>query len=389
MDPRLEILRRLIEDPSSNPNAAALAIVILVLGFLLIAVSVLAWAMPHRKKPSGADEELPAPEPGRLARLFPPGFAVALIALAAIVAAYASTSASTFCGSVCHDMLRPSDTWKASSHADVPCVSCHEGSPAYAPAALVTRTRCLFEQVTHDSALGASVVPSERCLGCHAQIRRGILIGSSGVAMRHSDVIAAGAACDDCHGGQGHEQPGVVVAMSKCLPCHDGKTAQARCATCHRTSADQLIRPVDSSFGKVALQAPPACGGCHDQKPCDRCHGVRMPHPADYADPRLHAKAAAFSGKDTTCYRCHIFADCSPCHKSFDAHVKDWLHVHRTYPRDTQWCAGCHRTKDMCSLCHGPEVGKRSATTTRPPSAAPATAPVQPSLPTSPATAAL
>jgi hypothetical protein len=195
-------------------------------------------------------------------------------------------------------------------------------------------------------------VPSSRCLGCHSGILTSVVVSKSGLAMAHEQVIAKGSTCDDCHGSQGHEKKGVGPTMASCLRCHDGKTASAACTTCHRKPAQSITGVGDTGYGKVRLPNKPTCEGCHSQDTCDTCHGIRMPHPDNFADPKLHARLAAFGGKNKVCYRCHTFSDCDPCHLPFNAHVLDWQHVHAKSPRDGLWCRGCHKTKDMCALCH-------------------------------------
>jgi hypothetical protein len=350
----LSALRSLVEHPANNPTAAAVGIGIVVVALLLAAASLLAWGMPRR----GSAETDPfagrARRTGTSARISRIGRLVAsILTLAAVAVAYAVTSQSSACGTSCHAMVPDTDTWRLSSHAAVPCVRCHEGLPILsAPTAVASRTRSLIAELSEQGTGGESSIPASRCLSCHGSIADRVVVAENGVAMSHRQVIASGASCDDCHGAQGHEPPGRVPPMSACLRCHDGTRASAACAACHRRSTGRLLVPTDSRFGKVELAETPTCGGCHSEATCDACHGLRMPHPADYKDPQRHARPAAFGRKVKLCYRCHTFADCNECHLSFNAHVQDWQKRHGEYPRDTEWCGGCHRTAYMCGLCH-------------------------------------
>jgi hypothetical protein len=357
MSERLSMLQALLDNPASNPTAIIMGIVIVVLALLLLVVVLLLWALPRADAP--LRDSAPAARPSAKRRV--PSTRRRLIGtaltwvmlLGALAAAYTVTSESTYCGTVCHAMSPLSDSWRASSHAAVPCVRCHEGRTVLSlPSAVVSRTRSLVSQATRSATGGRSSVPPSRCLDCHADIQRRITVSKRGIAMAHKQVIEAGSSCDDCHGVQGHDKAGTRPAMSACLRCHDDSTVSAACTTCHRSSTARLLEPSDTIFGKVELPAKPTCEGCHPQTSCDKCHGLRMPHPSGYADPKLHARPAAFTGKDRLCYRCHVFGDCNECHMAFEAHVRDWQNVHKTYPRNTSWCRPCHNTPDMCGICH-------------------------------------
>jgi hypothetical protein len=105
------------------------------------------------------------------------------------------------------------------------------------------------------------------------------------------------------------------------------------------------------------------CGGCHDQeRECDPCHGIRMPHSLDFRGGG-HARAAAFE-KKLMCWKCHDPQFCSNtgCHNSAfnpdngsTSHGRDWKQQHRI----AAWDAGCvchgavnQRKVPMCTLCH-------------------------------------
>ncbi|MDO8915860.1 MAG: hypothetical protein Q7W16_07250 [Coriobacteriia bacterium] len=352
MTERLTVLLAMIQDPAKNPTAAAVGIGIILVAFLLVGAALLAWALPRRETTSddrraGADDS-PGADP-RMPRLW--AILATVIALAALWSGWAVTSDSAFCGRACHAMASPYTTWRASSHSATPCVRCHEGrSVLSVPAALSTRAYSLVAQITSRSPEGRSAIPAARCLECHSEITTKVLVSDRGVMMSHRQAIAGGATCDDCHGSQGHETTQRAPSMADCLRCHDGTKASAACLTCHRKPLGGLTD--NDRFGKGRSPMAVTCGGCHSQAKCDACHGLRMPHPADYADPRRHARPAAFAGKGRLCYRCHAPSDCNDCHKPFTAHVRGWERTHRKYPRDTTWCRGCHDTKDMCGLCH-------------------------------------
>ena len=354
MNARLQMLRALAQNPAGNPVATAFAVAILVCALLLVIVALLAWALPARTPHHRRKRRRRVSEDGTTRPRHPYGGLVltVVVAAAAVALGYGTTAQTSFCASVCHATSKAAESWRASPHSGVPCIRCHEGIPVLsAVPALFSRAYSAYAEVTRREGGHASAVPSSRCLDCHSAVAGNLTVNSAGLAMRHSDVIAAGAACEDCHGMQGHG-PSQAPLMASCLRCHDGRVAATECDTCHRRGADALIRARDTRFGKVKLPDKPTCDGCHSEAPCDKCHGLRMPHPVGYQDPRMHAAPAAFDRKQKLCYRCHTFGDCSACHLPFNAHVPNWKEVHKKYPRDTAWCVSCHETPDMCGTCH-------------------------------------
>ncbi len=353
------MLSELARNPGSNPTATAIGVAFIAILLLLVIVSLLAWVLPGSSGPRSKQpvkrKAAPAPvAPPSKARVLAERLAATVLVVAAVGVFYGVTSTSSFCGTTCHGMAARNESWTKSSHTAVACVRCHEGVPVVsAVSALFTRSHSVYAQVTGQVAPGGSSVPASRCLGCHAAIEHGVVVSKTGLAMSHEQVIAQGSTCDDCHGQQGHTTKNTRPTMASCLRCHDGTKASAACVTCHRTVAQSIAGVItDTRFGKVRLANKPTCEGCHAQTSCDNCHGIRMPHPDNFADPKLHARPAAFSGKDKVCYRCHTFQDCEKCHQPFGSHVPDWEHAHQTYPRNTSWCAGCHKTPYFCSVCH-------------------------------------
>ncbi len=357
MDPRIEGLRLLLEDPTSNLTAAALGLAMIVLFVIIVVLAVLAWALPSsgptvsvRTKQRTVRR---SPRKGPRGSWMVVGVGAATIALS-VAAAYVATSSSEFCSATCHAMVPIGETWENSVHKEVPCIRCHEGRYGFsAPQAIVSRARSGVLEATDGSAEGA-IVTSRLCLQCHASILKGTVQGPRGLLMSHREVIDRGSQCSDCHGDQGHTNEIVTVGMAACLRCHDGINASAECVTCHPKGADAAIEFTEQTFGSpVALKEKPDCGGCHSQTKCDACHGLRMPHPDHFKEPQTHAKLAAFTRMHTLCYRCHVEADCTGCHQPFGAHGKNWFAEHAKVPRDeSQWCNNCHRTPDFCSLCH-------------------------------------
>jgi hypothetical protein len=384
----LNALQQLLRDPASNLTAAVVGVSIIVLlvliGLLAVVGAVLFQQISVEEEEAEAAGETVLPYE-RTREQGPPSvwsrtadaltsrraitIIITLLVLGVLVSVYAGTSSNDYCGNTCHSMVSASDSWKRASHKSVACVRCHEGMPGLSAASgTLLRTRDVVSEVMGRVPSSSSVVSPGTCLQCHASVRAGTIESVRGVRVRHSDFLAAGASCVTCHTLSGHkgktyEAPSV---MSECLRCHDGKHAPSACAECHVGDIGRL--PLVERT-RVPIRLPqPTCGGCHSQQTCDACHGMRMPHPENWADPKQHAMPGSFSGR-VICYRCHTFIDCEApgCHtiqfdgpKGYGPHGPNWNKRHQTVlVKDAGHCSACHtRTTNICLLCHPKLAGK-------------------------------
>lgn len=144
--------------------------------------------------------------------------------------------------------------------------------------------------------------------------------------------------------------------MSRCTPCHDGRTAPERCETCH------VSGPLDESKTpkRATAISTAGCTGCHEAKTAQRCiacHGLELPHPPtfmrshaalSYANPALCAKCHETASAETGC-RCH----------SIDINIhgtyEEWFPVHGSRARSSGpgGCM-CHNDNEfiVCAACH-------------------------------------
>ncbi len=256
-------------------------------------------------------------------------------------------------------------------HATEFCNTCHRGSKptshtgawprAHGAAAARSRTECL-------RCHGA-----EFCNVCHRipmphpkDIRTSHPALASGPNGRYCGLCHTTDQCAQCHAHnppashrtpQWPKQHGATQgADGRCALCHGartcevchglpmphpddwlmgphGKTAEKTpqlCAKCHKPKACQSCHestPPDSHTKKdfkqkhgADLKAEPFCALCHgrDAKKgwtaCETCHhGVKMPHPDDYA---MHHKGPASFDKNGPCLACHKIDDCKVCHSN-------------------------------------------------------------------------
>ena len=402
----IEALKGVVTNPTGNTTLSSIVLVAVVLALLLLVLFVFMLVTPSRKKvvkvrryvgtPPGAEatgvatgepsdatvanataatlereQALQRKPPSRAFLALTGPIAVTVLVLLAVMGTYVATSTDVYCAKTCHNSSDMVD--KAESIGHAACVSCHEEQGFFGLFANVSsRTRMLVTYGLGGGLATTSVaVDSYACLDCHDSVAEKTIASEAGVRMSHEEVIAAGQPCSACHRDSGHIRDAFTGSMSTCLPCHDAKTASARCATCHTKDIGSVSFASNESredlgSGKILFPVVRAanrrCGECHDQeKECDYCHGVRMPHSDDFIEG-AHARSAAWTGK-LVCWQCHDPQWCSSgCHGGFSpdgitsGHAgTNWMEEHK----GADWSGGCvchsqrgKRKGSMCYLCH-------------------------------------
>ncbi|MBA4370753.1 MAG: hypothetical protein C0418_04160, partial [Coriobacteriaceae bacterium] len=337
-------LTQVLQEPTSNLAVSALMLAIVILLVLIVIVALLLYLMgPKREKapePRAETETTPQPR----IRLSPKGAAsmrvglgwlTALLVIGAVVAAAIVTGSRTFCADSCHHGAKVARSDTQGAHAGLSCSACHEhGGPASLGNA-VARTGHLLRVYGVGDFRYPSPTPSDSCLRCHRRDTAETTVSArAGVRMSHTAPLAAGMTCAECHRGIGHDETAARTPMSKCIPCHGGATASAECDTCHtgdpgHTAPTGIANGAAGTAGagrlffKVKLPPVEECGGCHSQKPCDDCHGIRMPHTRAFRAGG-HARQAAFDRKEL-CWGCHVEdKDCGRCHGRWLSHGPDF-----------------------------------------------------------------
>lgn len=376
----IQAIQEVIAAPMANLGAAMLLLAALAL-LLLIVVTVLALlVLPSPKAPRAervGAVEAQASRGSRKGsgRVF--AIIVAVLVLAALIGGYVGTSTDGYCLS-CHaerELTQELQGYSATTqtaaaaplHAAVRCVACHEDAlPLGLTGTVAARLRWAAKGFAGADAEGAEAsVPARRCLRCHRTIMsRTTESTSTGVVMSHEEPVQAGVPCTDCHKNAGHSPGAQGVSMNTCLMCHDGTAAPAMCSTCHTKDTAFAVRQ-RRTFSFVHLPPVSDCGGCHDQKVCDACHGLRMPHPRSFIDGG-HARYAGFEKKNL-CWRCHQYTECGKCHLVKRPGEGAWGHGTGTWwryehgrvtPKGAQAGCGCHsrspyaRAGNYCEACH-------------------------------------
>jgi hypothetical protein len=260
-------------------------------------------------------------------------------------------------------------------HSDVMCVSCHESSNN-----LVTLTVAVPVRAAHyvGGFIGkrggqeyGTPVRNAACSGCHESALVGTFENEArGIRISHAEPLESKALCSDCHAP--HEGTGVTdgytVGMETCLRCHDAQTASAKCDYCHTKDVGFAVA-ARSAVKPTTHVDIVSCGGCHSQKRCDSCHGIRMPHSAAFKNWG-HARVAVediWYNDGRMCKRCHTDnrRPCARCHGSaFPAHPSKYMPKgHQTADPNSNGCDGCHNYnrwiagRNFCGICHEKYLG--------------------------------
>ena len=378
----------ILRNPSANPLQAAILLTITVVVVLIILLSIiLLFVRPAREEEyyeegaaaepyygeAGEEAAGEAPQLPALGPLMTWSLVVLLFA-AVWVAAGISTSSSDVCAS-CHTSTVHTKSNAEDPHAAVRCVDCHESG---GPVARVTVN--VFTRIQHivlaraDSPAALSYgtpVASDACVRCH----RSQIVGTQtnralGVRVSHSQPLAAGASCVDCHALQSGVVTASTIGMSPCLRCHDGKHAKSECSECHIGDPSRAIQPTVAVNSLATAQVPnPVCTGCHtDMTKCNACHGLSMPHSPQfmaYGHALVASQELWNTGNLNVCTKCHYpghnYCIQPGCHTAlFPAHGLVWKTMHGM----TSWsgsnvrCA-CHNWNpyqhngmNFCQICH-------------------------------------
>jgi hypothetical protein len=196
-------------------------------------------------------------------------------------------------------------------------------SPAPARSASTSTTLGPSGKTTQSLALSPSSGTFATCPYCHARLDRPDRFAARiNPSFTHEKHLAAyQATCESCHRLPTHtREEARRPTMQSCYVCHGKNPAsrtRAYCALCHPASFP--LRPpthTPAFYGKghaeaVAVEGAAQCFMCHegDQTSfCRACHGVDIPHPADWtrtATGRTGAHVADAHKQGAVCTKCH------------------------------------------------------------------------------------
>lgn len=260
---------------------------------------------------------------------------------------------------------------------------------------------------------------SEQCTQCHSENRP--ITPSQGIIIDHEIHDENHVACTICHNRIAHDDRDIefvnvdpktgelnhphadFMTMTACFRCHtqdEPEGPPGACEACH--PADFELRPANhfeagfyelggdsylhaelawealgettataevvvedaSVEGEHDTEIPSVdeifyCGTCHSESFCTDCHGVVMPHPADFAEG--HGDLGRT--QPAVCANCHATGAaaasgaglefCNSCHHPESDPTKAWIPQHFDIVRTSgaEACFECHNPT-YCAECH-------------------------------------
>lgn len=268
------------------------------------------------------------------------------VGIAAAFVGIQTSSQPAFCGT-CHIMKPYYESWKTSTHNDVPCVECH--IPPGIASELQKKYEALSMVVKYFTGTYGTnpwaEISDEACLrpGCHEQrllvgreVFQNVLFDHRPhlLEMRREKKLR----CTSCH-SQIVQGQHIAVTESTCFLCHFKDTklneGTARCTLCHEVP-EKLITIAGLSFDHADVKRlGMECTSCHSavvkgdgdvpQERCYICHN----------DPTRLARL----GDVELLHRTHVTehkVDCLNCHLEIQHKVPKELEVIATS------CETCH-----------------------------------------------
>jgi hypothetical protein len=229
-------------------------------------------------------------------------------------------------------------------------------------------------KVSRAESPGASVVVSSPaaneflyCTDCHGDFDKVFTEGLvKDLKFTHAMHFSKVADCSVCHPPETHVPDRInKPTMSRCFTCH-GTTKTAivlsTCTTCHPPDIPQKPTShltstwLPGGHTKEATKDQFLCLTCHQQKFCQSCHVLAMPHPAGWAE-LPHAQT--FFADPGVCTQCHVrtpqtYDYCDRCHHPQGPKDVAWRAYHPTAVTTSgaDTCFQCHADQ-TCRTCHG------------------------------------
>lgn len=312
---RLSKLPFYLSHPQDNPQIATIALgIVVALGLIAVALLLLLYLQFSKrkqvsKKRSTKRPQRPSTAPqGKLLRIIKWSLVAAVLGVAFSTGPYSVTQ-PRFC-LACHTSKTAYDSWNDSAHRKVGCLACHKSPGSLGTIELAAQgTGNVISSILRTKGTnGGALVRTAACLRCHSDAVKGTMI-ANGIRVSHTEFLNSIPACTSCHKRSGHNRPdtsgsgsdsaGHTTSVSKlasgsvmnrCISCHDGKLAFARCSGCHAKDIGQQSRIDPADMPKISLKRPDLCFGCHQK---------------EINDLRAKAAKSAFPLVERVCTQCH------------------------------------------------------------------------------------
>lgn len=303
-----------------------------------------------------------------------------------------ASSSSSFCSS-CHEMKPEYYTWKASSHSEVDCVSCHiqPGAKNIAKDKAEGITK-VFEKETNSYTAPIQMpkeIPNSACEQCHDMSKRQVT-SSGDLIIPHDKHLAKDIKCTQCHSGVAHgkiSERNVTFKsdydkwdtslgksmmsdvtftrpkMETCMECHEAREVSTECKTCHSNGmlpkSHKNTNFITGNHGNLAKKDIKSCNKCHSYMSETEIEGlVEVPASQQFLSngnlKTKHVSAQEYAMENTYCQECHT--------KKPASHVKGYTNLHGAIAKvNKEKCLACHdyqntgfnKTKNVtCNSCH-------------------------------------
>lgn len=215
------------------------------------------------------------------------------------------------------------------------CAFCHPDLDAITPG------RLIFAHAAH-------IRRNYRCEACHKSFAH------NQKGTQKPDMLS----CYRCHGNY-HNGQGKIAEGRDCLKCHP--------KSFKLTPDDHTAKFIKGAHSKRASTDPAYCAMCHEESFCVGCHRGKKTSanaPGKPVIPTSHKKAdwkgkhgPGFLAGDGACGVCHDDASCKRCHKTVMPHPVGWIEDHspeKGVPASD--CNVCHADRNKCQNCHHQKV---------------------------------
>ncbi|MDP2234696.1 MAG: hypothetical protein Q8K89_13745 [Actinomycetota bacterium] len=257
----------------------------------------------------------------------------------------------------CHAMTPYVTAAQDSAHSGTNCRACHTGTGPVAALVNAPRAWGWISSAVLGREARPVAISDAPCRDCHNAVLDST-VESRGIRVRHSDFEAS--SCYSCHPGIGHpisDRHYIGVQMADCTSCH--RTSAVRIESCDLCHVSRSTRATGASSWRAAhgqgwekahgMGNLTGCTDCHAPSYCASCHGLAMPHPAQW--PRSHGESAKENG--ASCPSCHEATWCESCHGVAMPHPAEFLASHPTQVENdgAEICHRCHSVQ-VCERCH-------------------------------------
>lgn len=303
-----------------------------------------------------------------------------------------ATSSSKFC-STCHEMKPEYYTWKASTHSEVDCVSCHiEPGAKNLAKDKANGVVEVFKKETNRYTAPIQMpkeIPNSACEKCHNMKTRDVTPPGD-LIIPHDKHLSKGIKCTQCHSGVAHGKIAernvtfksdyskwddslgksmmsdvkfTNTKMETCMECHEARDVSTECKTCH-TSGMLPKSHKDPAFktqthGSTAKKDIKKCNSCHQYMSDKEITGLEEGSPSEEfltgkGNQKPTMTAQEYAKENTFCKKCHT--------QRPQSHGSSFVSSHGAIAKhSTEKCLTCHdyqktgfnkTTNVTCSSCH-------------------------------------